>query len=120
VLAFTARGLPPGRQVSAVFDDGASGVGPLTVGPDGRLAGLIRLPVETGPGTHQLRLVGAGQVAPVRFAVAQGEAVAPVAATTTVAGRDWGPVVFVASSCLVFLAALAFALRRTWRRRALA
>ena len=35
VLAFTATGLPPGAQVSAVFDDGAAGAGPFLVGADG-------------------------------------------------------------------------------------
>ena len=130
VLAFTASGLPPGRQVTAVFDDGAAGVGPLTVGADGRLAALITLPLETGPGTHQLRLVGAGSVTPVSFAVAPAEAAsraggqtadqsAEPAASSTSSG-DWKPVGFAIASGCAFLAALAFALRRSWRRRAIA
>jgi len=119
VLAFTASGLPPGRQVTAVFDDGAAGAGPLTVGADGRLAALITLPVETGPGTHELRLVGAGSVAPVSFAVSP--AVQEEAATTAAApARDWRPIAFAAGAAAVFVGALGFAFTRTWRRRALA
>ena len=69
MLAFTATGLPPGVQVSAVFDDGAAGAGPFLVGADGTLAGVITLPAATGAGTHELRLFGVEDPPSVQFAV---------------------------------------------------
>lgn len=69
VLAFTASGLEPGVQVSAVFDDGAAGAGPFLVGADGTLAGVITLPAATGAGTHELRLFGVEDAPSVQFAV---------------------------------------------------
>ena len=73
VLAFTATGLPPGVQVSAVFDDGAAGAGPFLVGADGTLAGVITLPAATGAGTHELRLFGVEDPPSVQFAVVASE-----------------------------------------------
>ncbi|HEX7739341.1 MAG TPA: hypothetical protein VF426_06810 [Marmoricola sp.] len=122
VMAFTATGLPPGRQVSAVFDDGAAGVGPLTVAADGRLAALITLPLDTGSGTHELRLVGAGSVAPVLFAVSPATVAGRDAGQSTAGptGRGWKPIGFATASGCVFVAALAFALRRRWGRHVVA
>lgn len=77
VLAFTAAGLPPGVQVSAVFDDGAAGAGPFLVGPDGTLAGVITLPAATGAGTHELRLFGVENPPSVQFAVAASDVAEP-------------------------------------------
>lgn len=84
-LSFSARGLAPGSQVSAVLDDGVAAVGPFVVGDDGRLTGVIALPVDLSPGTHELRIFGLGEDAKVpriRFAVAAAEmsAAAPTAA----------------------------------------
>lgn len=77
VLAFTATGLPPGAQVSAVFDDGAAGAGPFLVGVDGTLAGVITLPAATGAGTHELRLFGVEGAPSVQFAVVASEVAEP-------------------------------------------
>jgi hypothetical protein len=73
VLAFSATGLPAGTQVSAVFDDGAAGAGPFMAGADGGLAGVITLPADTGPGTHELRLYGVDDPPTVSFAVQPAE-----------------------------------------------
>jgi len=73
VLAFAARGLAPGAQVSAVFDDGAAAAGPFAVGADGRLAGVLTLPPGTSPGTHELRLYGVDDPPSVSFAVRAAE-----------------------------------------------
>ncbi|MBF4161085.1 hypothetical protein [Nocardioides acrostichi] len=74
VLSFRASGLPAGRQVVAVFDDGLSANGPFLVGDDGRLAGVVTLPATVRAGTHELRLYGLERAEPaVRFAVTSAE-----------------------------------------------
>lgn len=85
VLAFTASGLEPGVQVSAVFDDGAAGAGPFLVGSDGTLAGVITLPAATGAGTHELRLFGVEDAPSVQFAVVASTVEEP---TTEAAATD--------------------------------
>ncbi|WP_243056906.1 hypothetical protein [Nocardioides sp. SR21] len=107
VLAFTASGLPPGVQVSAVFDDGAAGAGPFLVGPDGTLAGVITLPAATGAGTHELRLFGVSDAPSVQFAVVASTVEHP---TTEAAASDdelrvaW---LFAGAAALVLVVALA-------------
>lgn len=122
VLAFSATGLPPGAQVSAVFDDGASGAGPFLAGSDGSLSGLITLPADTGPGTHELRLFGVAEPPAVSFAVQTAE-VATDALEPQAAEEDtraaW---LFAGAAALVLLLALVRLGVRTWkvRRRAAA
>lgn len=110
VLAFSATGLVAGSQVSATFADGRAGVGPLTVGANGQLAGLLRLPADLTNGTYELRLVGDGDLPSVRFAVV-------ASSRETTEDRDWVPVVFTAGGAAALLAAIAFAVL-TRRRRA--
>lgn len=118
VLGFTASGLPPGRQVSAVFDDGAAGVGPLTVGASGELAGVIQLPAEVGPGTHELRLIGLTTAPNVQFAVTGATSASSVGETERTR-PSVEAIAFVAVAATLFLAALGFAIRsRRGRRRA--
>lgn len=83
VLSFTATGLPAGAQVSAVFDDGAAGSGPFAVGADGQVTGVITLPSDTGPGTHELRLYGVDDPPSVKFAVQASDTAAATTATGT-------------------------------------
>ncbi len=107
VLSFTARGLTPGRQLTATLDDGAAAAGPLTVGTDGTLAGIISIPSDIGPGTHRLRLVGARAPA-VNFPVTG--LLSPEAAAV-LADEDepdnQAAVLFVAGSAVVLVLALA-------------
>ena len=102
VLSFNAVGLDPGSQVSATFDDGRAGVGPLTVGANGQLAGVLQLPTDLRTGTYELRIVGAKSPA-VRFAV-----VAPNVAA--VEDDDRAPIIFaglgVASLALALVGAV--------------
>ncbi len=70
-LAFTGAGLPAGKQVTVVFDDGAAASGPFLVGSDGSIAGVVLLPAETAPGTHELRVFGIENPPTVNFAVAR-------------------------------------------------
>jgi hypothetical protein len=119
-LAFTATGLPAGTQVSAVFDDGAAGAGPFMAGVDGSLAGIITLPSDTGPGTHELRLYGVEAPPSVSFAVQPAETstetVEPQAVDNDDTRAAW---LFAGAAALVLVLALVrlgFGLMR--RRRA--
>lgn len=123
-MSFTARGLPPGGQVSAVLDDGAAAVGPFLVGDDGRVTGVIVLPVDLVAGTHELRIFGLGEDARTprtRFAVAAAEPPAsatatppdgpdtPAATSASTGTQEWterlGPW-FFAGAALLFLVVL--------------
>ena len=119
VLAFTATGLPPGTQVSAVFDDGAAGAGPFMAGGDGGLAGIITLPADTGPGTHELRLYGVEEPPSVSFAVQPAETSTESVEPQAVDDDTRAAWLFAGAAALVLLLALVrlgFGLLR--RRRA--
>lgn len=110
VLAFTATGLPPGAQVSAVFDDGAAGAGPFVVGADGTLTGVITLPAATTSGTHELRLYGVEEPPSVMFAVQAGDlvtdAATEVGGDTAAADELRAAWLFAGAAALVLLVAL--------------
>lgn len=73
-MAFSASGLQPGEQVSVVLDNGLVASGPHLVGLDGRVTGVLALPSEVDPGTHELRLFGASRAASVRFPITAADA----------------------------------------------
>lgn len=115
MLAFSGSGLPARSQVSAVLDDGITAAGPFLVGDDGRLTGVISLPVDLDRGTHELRLYGIEKPPSVRFAVAASEeagagtsastAVVPANAETTTSDR--AAILFAVGAGLVLALALA-------------
>lgn len=117
-LAFTGGGFHPGEQVLAILDDGVAALGPMVAGANGEIAGLLQLSPEVGPGTHELRLVGAASgtaVAenfPVRAAAAGAE---PVAADS---GPGWSLFFLLMATALFVLSAgfLVLRLVRTRRR----
>lgn len=115
VLSFTATGLPPGAQVSAVFDDGAAGAGPFAVGPDGQVTGVIGIPADTAAGTHELRLYGVEDPPAVNFAVQAGPVEDDASAASDASDSDdraaW---LFVGAAALVLVLAL---IRLGWRFR---
>lgn len=114
IVAFSATGLTPGSQVSAIFDTGRAGVGPLTVGGNGQVAGMLRLPEDLRTGTYELRLVGEGELPTMRFAVVG----APAEAAATESSDRWQPVAFAAAGGLALAGAIAFAVVLRGRRRA--
>ncbi len=119
VMSFTARGLVPGRQVTASLDDGLAVAGPLTVGTSGQLAGMVAIPAEIGPGTHRLRLVGA-RVPAVSFAVSGAtSASAASLEPEDSAGNERAPLLFVGGAALLLVLALArlVLIRLALRRR---
>ncbi|WP_244929734.1 hypothetical protein [Nocardioides sp. W7] len=116
-LAFTGSGLPAGRQVSVVFDDGRAASGPFLVGSDGGIAGVVLLPGDTAAGTHELRVFGVESPPVVNFAVtaaAPAESAEVAAASDADGDDDRAALVFAGVSALVLLAALG---QLAWRFR---
>lgn len=111
-LSFSAQGLPPRAQVSAILDDGVAAAGPFLVGDDGAATGVVSLPTDLPAGTHELRLYGLpeGTEAPtVRFAVAAAETEAEVTSAVEPersGGTDWPAVAFVVLAAVLLLLAL--------------
>ncbi|NHC24943.1 hypothetical protein G6553_17380 [Nocardioides sp. IC4_145] len=118
VLAFTATGLPPGRQVTVVLDDGAAGAGPFLVGADGGTAGVLTLPEDAAAGTHELRVHGVDDPPSVSFAIVGAEP-APAAAASGDRSERAG-LLFAGAAGLVLVAAVgraAYPLLRARRAR---
>lgn len=71
VLGYTGQGFDPGEQVVATVGAGLAGVGPLTAGRFGEVAGAITLPVDMRAGTHTVTLsaAGSGKVAEANLSV---------------------------------------------------
>lgn len=120
VLAFTARGFAAGEQVVCALSGGQAGVGPLTAGPYGEVAGVVGVPAALVPGTTTLTLTGAasGQVASVDVTVIEDPAVAAARAN---AAQDRGPsvltwvLVAVAAALLALVVTGAVVARRRTR-----
>ncbi|MGO1182412.1 MAG: hypothetical protein ACTHZ5_04705 [Micrococcaceae bacterium] len=121
VLGFTGQGFSPGEQVVASLGGGATGAGPLTAGEYGEIAGAIPIPEDLLPGTHTIRLTGAGSAQTVE---AEFTAVADPLAAAADEGTSpwtWGliTVLIVAGLILVFIivsVVMALVRRRRARR----
>ncbi|GEA83339.1 MAG: hypothetical protein NVV70_00400 [Cellulomonas sp.] len=109
VLSFTARGFAAGEQVVGSLTGGQAGVGPLTAGPYGEVAGVLAVPAALTPGTATLTLTGAasGQVATLDVTVIEDPVVAAALAN---AGEQPGAGPSAATWVLVGVAALLVAL----------
>ncbi|WP_122818475.1 hypothetical protein [Nocardioides pantholopis] len=105
-LAFTGTGLPAGRQLTVVFDDGRAAAGPFLVGADGGIAGVVTLPPDTGAGTHELRVFGVENPPVVNFAVTAAEDQAPASADTAADDQDRAGLLFAGACALVLLVVL--------------
>ncbi|WP_104106042.1 hypothetical protein [Nocardioides sp. 616] len=124
-LSFVAQGLTPGQQLTAILDDGLVASGPHLVGADGRVAGVLPLPAEVAPGTHELRVFGAGRQPSVRFAIAADAEPAAVgdetpAAATDGDSRDTAALAFAVGAGVLFAGVGLVTLRRSRGRRAVA
>lgn len=71
VLGFTGQGFDAGEQVVATVGAGLAGVGPLTAGRFGEVAGAITLPSDMRAGSHIITLsaAGSGKVAEATLSV---------------------------------------------------
>lgn len=122
-LAFTGTGFTPGEQVLGILDDGVAGIGPMVAGPSGEVAGILPLPADLAPGTHELRLTGAasGGAASERFAVRADDDMDadPAAADADQNdGLSGARTFLVAAAAIFILAALGVLLRRRRGARA--
>ncbi|GEL95626.1 hypothetical protein [Cellulomonas composti] len=121
VLGFTAQGFAAGEQVVGGLTGGQAGVGPLTAGPYGEVAGVLTVPLGLRPGTTTLTLTGAasGQEASIDVVVIEDPAVAAAAANQD-DERPWLTWVLVAVAAVLFVLLVVGAVlaRRRARRRA--
>ncbi|GLB64661.1 hypothetical protein NCCP2495_25400 [Dietzia sp. NCCP-2495] len=109
-MGFAAAGFWPGEQVYVVLGEGDAAVGPVVAGVDGEVAGVIVLPEDLEPGTHEIRAAGAGSAleAVERFPVRVD--ITPAASASGLQSLfKW---IFLALAALVLLAVGAVALRR--------
>lgn len=116
VLTFNATGLAPGDQVLVSLDDGLAAVGPLSVGPNGQVAGSMPLPADLAAGTHVLKLTGSADSPTVSFPV-RAE-IDPASASTDAV--PWLAIVFAGLGGVALVGALVFSavrLRRIRRRK---
>ncbi|NPC95679.1 hypothetical protein [Nocardioides sp. zg-DK7169] len=114
VLSFVGSGLPAGRQVTVVLDDGAAAAGPFLVGADGGIAGVVGLPADTRPGTHELRVFGVEDAPTVSFAVTVADDADEVSSEED---GDRAAIVFAGAAAVVLLAALVLTFLRLRRSR---
>lgn len=106
VLGFTGQGFAPGEQVVATVASGIAGAGPVTAGTFGELAGVVQIPGDMVPGTHKIKLLGAGTgaVAEAEFSVMANPASIPVEQSSSSNGTWWALVaVIVAGGILLLL-----------------
>ncbi|MFN3340719.1 MAG: hypothetical protein ACK40Z_13555, partial [Dietzia sp.] len=109
-MGFAAAGFWPGEQVYVVLGEGDAAVGPVLAGVDGEVAGVLVLPEDIAPGTHEIRAAGAGSglEAAERFPVRTD--ISPTASAAGLSGSaGW---VFLALAALALLAAAAVAVNR--------
>jgi hypothetical protein len=117
-MSFQAVGLAAGDQIVVSLDDGVAAVGPLSVGPNGQVAGVLQLPVDLGQGTHTLRVTGAAAPLTVNFPVAVP--VDRASRSTDQASTSWVPIAFAGLALVALLGAIAFSVLtiRSNRRKA--
>lgn len=109
-MGFAAAGFWPGEQVYVVLGEGDAAVGPVIAGVDGEVAGVIVLPEDLEPGTHEIRAAGAGSAleAEERFPVRV--AIAPAASSSGLQSSfKW---IFLALAALMLLAVGALVIKR--------
>lgn len=105
-LGFTGRGFAAGEQVVGTLAAGITAAGPITAGTFGEVAGVVQIPADMTPGTHKLKLAGAGSGISVEaeFSVMANPA---TFASTTDQSNDgiwWALVaVIIAASLLLFV-----------------
>ena len=112
-MGFAAAGFWPGEQVYVVLGEGDAAVGPVVAGVDGEVAGVIVLPEDLEPGTHEIRAAGAGSAleATERFPVRADIATASSSSSSSgfAGSLKW---IFLALAALALLAMAAVVVRR--------
>lgn len=118
-LGFTGRGFAPGEQVVGTLAAGITAAGPITAGTFGEVAGVVQIPSDMAPGTHKLKLAGAGSGASVEseFSVMANPAALVPAANENSDGVWWALVAVIVAGSILFLVVLvSFITARTMRR----
>ncbi len=107
-LAFTGQGFAPGEQVVGTLASGITAAGPITAGTFGEVAGAVQIPADMVPGTHKLKLTGAGSGTNVEaeFSVMANPATLASPAEGSSAGVRWALVAVIVAGSLLFLVIL--------------
>lgn len=107
-LAFTGQGFAPGEQVVGTLASGITAAGPITAGTFGEVAGAVQIPADMVPGTHKLKLAGAGSGTNVEaeFNVMANPATLASPADGSADGVKWALVAVIVAGSLLFLVIL--------------
>ena len=107
-LAFTGQGFAPGEQVVGTLASGITAAGPITAGTFGEVAGAVQIPTDMVPGTHKLKLAGAGSGTNVEaeFSVMANPATLATPDLGTSDGMKWALVAVIVAGSLLFLVVL--------------
>lgn len=118
-LGFTGRGFAPGEQVVGTLAAGVTAAGPITSGTFGEVAGVVQIPSDMAPGTHKLKLAGAGSGASVEaeFSVMANPAALAPAANEGSDGVWWALVAVIVAGSLLLLVVLVSLITAIARRR---
>lgn len=119
VLGFTGQGFAPGEQVVATVSSGITGAGPVAAGTFGELAGVVQIPVDMVPGTHKIKLLGAGTgaSAEAEFSVMANPATIPVEQASSSNGTWWALVAVIVAGGILLLLVLSSLVTAIVRRR---
>ncbi|MGL3806487.1 hypothetical protein ACSYDW_10350 [Paeniglutamicibacter sp. R2-26] len=107
-LAFTGQGFAPGEQVVGTLASGITAAGPITAGTFGEVAGAVQIPADMVPGTHKLKLAGAGSGTNVEaeFSVMANPATLAAPAQGSTDGMKWALIAVIVAGSLLFLVVL--------------
>ncbi|MFF5793266.1 hypothetical protein ACFY5D_14580 [Paeniglutamicibacter sp. NPDC012692] len=107
-LAFTGQGFAPGEQVVGTMASGTTAAGPITAGTFGEVAGAVQIPADMVPGTHKLKLTGAGSGTNVEaeFSVMADPATLANPAVGSSDGVRWALIAVIVAGSLLFLVIL--------------
>lgn len=106
-LGFTGRGFAAGEQVVATLSAGLTAAGPVTAGQFGEVAGAVQIPADTVPGTHKIKLTGAGSGNSVEaeFSV-MADSAALAAPQDDSQGIRWALIAVLVAAALLFIVVL--------------
>lgn len=119
VLGFTGQGFAPGEQVVATVASGIVAAGPVTAGVFGEVAGAVQIPADMAPGTHRIKIAGAGSgtSAQAEFSVMTNPDSFAPAPESASQGTWWALVAVIAAGALLLLLVLSSLIAAIVKRR---
>lgn len=107
-LGFAGQGFSPGEQVVATLASGVTAAGPIAAGTFGEVAGAAQIPADMAPGTHKLKLTGAGSGTSVEseFSVMANPAILSPPSDSDRNGVWWALVAVIIAGSILFMLVL--------------